>query len=92
MGNHPRDTGQRVAFRTIMVDVQVIAPTEGALADWEREIRDRVRRTVNNQSAAKRHGVSVRAPGVPGTKPRDADFFVITTAMPSSRRGGRRHG
>jgi len=77
------------------VDVQVIAPTVGALEDWERDVRRAIRRTVNTQARARRHGVEVRAPGVhipPRGRAKDTDFWVLSSAMPTSRRGGRHHG
>jgi hypothetical protein len=90
MGNEPRVTGKIVAFRTFLVDVKIEAPSHGALNDYEMELRRKIRRAVNTQTAHRRHGVRVTPPGTLYRQSySDNEFYVNTTAMPSSRRGAR---
>lgn len=84
-GNKPSDTGRVVTYHTVTTDYQVIGPNQAAVEDWEKELRRRIRRVVNNQAMAKRHGVEVRAPGLPHA-PKDMDFWVLTSATPPNRR------
>ena len=74
-------------FRTFSVDVHVLGPTVGSVDDWEQELKRRIRRTVNNQAMARRHGVQVRPPGslIKHTY-KDIEFSVFANAVPFSRR------
>jgi len=75
-----------VRFRTFCVDVKIVAPTEGAAEDFEREVKRKIQRAVNTQSIAKRHGVLVAPPGSSIHQPKDLDFSVFLSATPASRR------
>lgn len=87
MGNTPRLTGKVVRFRSIITELMIEAPTDGAAEDWEREVKRNIQRTVNNQALARRHGVKVRPPSTLPKQYPDAAFTVYFTALPISRRG-----
>lgn len=65
-----------VTNREVRVQLVIEAPTMGALEDFQNELRRKIKRVVNNQAMARRHGVTIKAPGKAGA-PKDSDFWVL---------------
>jgi hypothetical protein len=79
-----------VRFRTLAIDVKIVAPTEGAAEDFERELKYKLRRAAHNGAMARRHNVEVYPPQFSyrhsQRQPTDSDFSVYVQAVPMGRR------